>query len=214
VIVNDGSTDSTPAIIDRYTAAHEWIDRLDMPAHRDRSFAAKAHCFNAATERVSGLQYEVIGNVDADVAFEPDYLRFVPDAKVFYRQHGFDRLSSIDRSDKKLESQFLSMKLHVAYLRSLEESERVRAASLTYLQTWFGCFFEGRPDLARELERLAATLDGRLEAPRLSWKCLWIQKLFGWSAAKEVHQHWNRCKSSTTRSWDKVLFELERSSGR
>src|SRR5436189_4999250 len=57
VIVNDGSTDSTPAIIDRYTAAHEWIDRLDMPAHSDRNFAAKAHCFNAATERVSGLQY-------------------------------------------------------------------------------------------------------------------------------------------------------------
>jgi glycosyltransferase involved in cell wall biosynthesis len=135
-------------------------------------------------------------------------IRFVPDAKVFYRQPGFDRLSSIDRSDKKLESQFLSMQLHVAYLRSLDESERVRAASLTYLQTWFGCFFEGRPDLARELERLAATLGGRLEAPRLSWKYLWIQKLFGWSAAKEVRQRWNRCKSSVMRSWDKALFRL------
>jgi len=136
-------------------------------------------------------------------------IRFVPDAKVFYRQAGFDRLSSIDRSDKKLESQFLSMQLHVAYLLSLEESERVRAASLTYLQTWFGCFFEGRPDLALELERLAATLGGRLEAPRLSWKYLWIQKLFGWSAAKEVCQRWNRCKSSVMRSWDKSLFYLE-----
>jgi len=136
-------------------------------------------------------------------------IRFVPDAKVFYRQPGFDRLSSIDRSDKKLESQFLSMQLHVAYLLSLEESERVRAASLTYLQTWFGCFFEGRPDLALELERLAATLGGRLEAPRLSWKYLWIQKLFGWSAANEICQRWNRCKSSVMRSWDKSLFYLE-----
>jgi GT2 family glycosyltransferase len=135
-------------------------------------------------------------------------IRFVPDAKVFYRQPGFGRLSSIDRSDKKLESQFLSMQLHVDYLRSLEESERVRAAALTYLQTWFGWFFEERPDLALELERLAATLGGRLEAPRLSWKYLWIQKLFGWSAAKEVRQRWNRCKSSVMRSWDKVLFRL------
>ena len=74
------------------------------------------------------------------VVLASDAIRFVPEAKVFYRQPGFDRLSSIDQSDKKLESQFLSMQLHVEYLRSLEESERVRAASLTYLQTWFGCF--------------------------------------------------------------------------
>jgi hypothetical protein len=76
------------------------------------------------------------------------------------------------------------------------------------LQSWFGWFFEERPDLALELERLAATLGGRLEAPRISWKYLWIQKLFGWSAAKEVCQRWNRCKSSAMRIWDKALFRL------
>jgi glycosyltransferase involved in cell wall biosynthesis len=136
-------------------------------------------------------------------------IRFVADAKVFYRKHGSDRLSSIDRSDKKLESQFLSMQLHVSYLRSFEDSERVRTASLTYLQTWFCWFFEERRDLALQLERLAATLGGRLEAPRLPWKYLWIQKLFGWTVAKEVRQYWNRCKSFVTRSWDKVLFHFE-----
>jgi glycosyltransferase involved in cell wall biosynthesis len=77
IIVNDGSTDSTPAIIDKYAAAHKWIERLDMPSHRDRSFAAKAHCVNAAWKSVADLQFEVIGNVDADVSFEPDYLEFL-----------------------------------------------------------------------------------------------------------------------------------------
>jgi hypothetical protein len=101
------------------------------------------------------------------------------------------------------------VQLHVAYLRSLEESERARAAAVNYLQTWFICFFEERPDLARELEQLAATLGGRLEIPTLSWEYLWIQKLFGWSVAKEVRQRWNRCKSSVRRSWDKTLFCLE-----
>src|SRR5687767_3593692 len=48
VIINDGSTDATPGIIDRYAASYGWIERFDMPSHRDRSFAAKAHCFNAA----------------------------------------------------------------------------------------------------------------------------------------------------------------------
>jgi glycosyltransferase involved in cell wall biosynthesis len=143
------------------------------------------------------------------VVLASDAIQFVPDGKVFYRQSDFDRLSGIDRSDKKLESQFLSMKLHVGYLRSLEESERVRAACLAYLQTWFGWFFEERPDLAQELGRLAATLGGRLQAPKLPWKYLWIQKLFGWSAAKEVRQRWNRCKSSVMRCWDKALLHLE-----
>ena len=77
VIVNDGSTDSTPAIIDRYAATHKWIERLDMPSHRDRSFAAKAHCVNAAWKSLAELQFEVIGNIDADVSFEPDYLEFL-----------------------------------------------------------------------------------------------------------------------------------------
>src|SRR5262245_55609857 len=73
VIVNDGSSDSTPAIIDRYAATFHWIERLDMPAHRDRSFAAKANCVNAARRHVSALDHDVIGNIDADVTFEPDY---------------------------------------------------------------------------------------------------------------------------------------------
>jgi glycosyltransferase involved in cell wall biosynthesis len=143
------------------------------------------------------------------VVLASDAIRFVPDAKVFYRQPGLNRLSNIDRSDKKLESQFLSMQLHVDYLRSFEETERVRSASLTYLQTWFGCFFEERPDLARELGRLAATLGGRLEAPSLPWKYLWIQKLFGWTVAKQACQRWNRCKWSAMRYWDRALFHLE-----
>jgi glycosyltransferase involved in cell wall biosynthesis len=142
------------------------------------------------------------------VVVASNQIRFVPDAKVFYRQPGFDRLSSIDRSDKKLESQFLSINLHVGYLRSLEESERVRAACLAYLQTWFGWFLGERPDLARKLEELATSVGGRLQVPRSPWKYLWIQKLFGWTAAKRVRQRWNRYKSSVMIGWDKALFHL------
>jgi glycosyltransferase involved in cell wall biosynthesis len=150
------------------------------------------------------------GEYFSRVVLASDAIRFVPDAKVFYRQPGFERLSSIDRSDKKLESQFLSMRLHVDYLRSFEESERARAAAVNYLQTWFIFFFEDRPDLARELEQLAVALGGRLEIPGLSWKYLWIQKLFGWSIAKRAMLSYNQWKTSLLTSWDKALFELER----
>jgi hypothetical protein len=77
VIVNDGSTDGTGGIARTHAAQHPWIEVLDMPARRDRSFAAKAHCFNAGYTRVKGLAHEVVGNLDADISFEPDHFEFL-----------------------------------------------------------------------------------------------------------------------------------------
>jgi glycosyltransferase involved in cell wall biosynthesis len=189
----------------------EWLSRkMGQNLHmQTATWLVSRELTEAAGPWDTRLSLDDDGEYFCRVVLASNAIRFVADAKVFYRQQGPDRLSSIDRSDKKLESQFLSMQLHVDYLRSSEDSERVRTASLTYLQTWFGWFFQERPDLAWQLERLAATLGGRLEAPRLPWKYLWIQKLFGWTVAKQVRQHWNRCKSFVTRSWDKVLFHFE-----
>ncbi len=77
IVVNDGSTDATAAIVKRYIAAHAWIELLDMPPHRDRSFAAKAHCFNAAYERLGSLSFDIVGNLDADLSFDSDYFEFL-----------------------------------------------------------------------------------------------------------------------------------------
>jgi len=77
VIVNDGSTDGTGQIARRYAALHDWIEVVDMPEHRDRSFAAKVHCFNAGYANVKALDHEVVGNLDADISFERDHLEFL-----------------------------------------------------------------------------------------------------------------------------------------
>jgi glycosyltransferase involved in cell wall biosynthesis len=77
VIVNDGSTDSTASIVDRYLPQYAWMERVDLPVHRDRSFAGKVHAFNAGFERVKNLRYEVMGNLDSDLSFDPDYLEFL-----------------------------------------------------------------------------------------------------------------------------------------
>jgi len=77
VIVNDGSTDSTAEIVSRYTAKHDWMEIVTLPAHRDRSFAGKVHAFNAGFGKVKDLDYEVVGNLDSDVSFDPDYCEFL-----------------------------------------------------------------------------------------------------------------------------------------
>jgi len=77
VIVNDGSTDRTGAIARHYAARHDWIAVIDMPEHRDRSFAAKAHCFAAGYALVKTVEHEIVGNVDGDISFEPDALEFI-----------------------------------------------------------------------------------------------------------------------------------------
>src|ERR1700693_5466696 len=77
VMLNDGSTDATASIVEPYLAKHNWIELVNLPAHRDRTFAAKVYAFNAGFERVKNLEYEVIGNLDSDLSFDPDYCEFL-----------------------------------------------------------------------------------------------------------------------------------------
>jgi biofilm PGA synthesis N-glycosyltransferase PgaC len=77
IIVDDGSDDRTAEIVARYAERHPWIELVRRPRARDRSFAGKVHAFNAGLERVRSLRFDVIGNLDADLSFDPDYLKFL-----------------------------------------------------------------------------------------------------------------------------------------
>ena len=77
VIVNDGSTDATAEIVSNYAGVHSWIEMIQMPERQERHFGGKAHAVAAGRQRMAGLQFDVIGNLDADVSFEPDYFEFL-----------------------------------------------------------------------------------------------------------------------------------------
>jgi len=77
VIVNDGSTDRTAGIVRQYLRTYSWMELVDLPVHRDRSFAGKVYAFNAGLQRIQGLDYEVVGNLDADISFDSEYLEFL-----------------------------------------------------------------------------------------------------------------------------------------
>jgi Glycosyl transferase family 2 len=77
VIVDDGSTDRTAEVVESYLERFPWIDLVRRPNRPDRSFTGKALAVNAALERLSSTQFDVVGNLDADVSFEPDYMAYV-----------------------------------------------------------------------------------------------------------------------------------------
>ena len=77
VIVNDGSTDGTADIVSKYVASHSWIEIIEMPPREERHFAGKAFAVSAGQRRLVGLNYDAIGNLDADVSFESDYFEFL-----------------------------------------------------------------------------------------------------------------------------------------
>ncbi len=77
VIVSDGSTDATDDIVKKYVAQHPWMELVRMPERKERHFAGKVHAFNAGYEKVKGLDYDVIGSLDADISFEKEYFSFL-----------------------------------------------------------------------------------------------------------------------------------------
>jgi hypothetical protein len=106
-------------------------------------------------------------------------------------------------------AQWKSMESHISYIRSLEDSDRVRAACLKYLQNWLIFFYPDRPDLVSNAKEMARALGGRLQQPKLSWKYSWIRTLFGWSLAKRAKVVLPEVRWAMARSWDRAMSRIE-----
>jgi glycosyltransferase involved in cell wall biosynthesis len=73
VIVSDGSTDRTDEIVIDYCEKHDFIVLLRADARNTRNFGSKVLAFRAGVERLRQLEYDFIGNLDADVSFGYHY---------------------------------------------------------------------------------------------------------------------------------------------
>src|SRR5204862_6101093 len=77
VIVSDGSTDGTDEVVRRFAAQHDWIELVNLPDRVERNFAGKVSAVKAGQASVRELQYDAIGNLDADISFDKDYFSFL-----------------------------------------------------------------------------------------------------------------------------------------
>jgi glycosyltransferase involved in cell wall biosynthesis len=143
------------------------------------------------------------------VLLNSDGTRFVPTARVYYRGFRSSSLAYVGRSNRKREALWLSMQLHIGYLRSLEDTPRIREACLTYLQRNLVNFYPERADIVTQAEKLAADLGGQLQPPNLSWKYSWIKSAFGWTAAKNVSLEMRKIRWSSEKLLDRAMCQFQ-----
>ena len=165
------------------------------------------------TEAAGPWDVRLLGDDDGEyfcrVLLASEGVRFVPDAKVYYRAFRFDSLSYIGRFPEKIEAHWLSMQLHIEYLRSMEDNETTRAACLQYLRDSLIYFYPEKPHIVRQANQLAAELGEPLGAPELSWKYSWLEMSLGWVVVKPVQTVLRRVRWRLTRRLDHLLFRID-----
>ncbi len=74
IIVDDGSTDTTPDILRRFSQKHKFIEVVRRPAGQPRQPGpAVVRAFNEGYGRVKHLTHDLVVKLDCDLSFEPDY---------------------------------------------------------------------------------------------------------------------------------------------
>jgi glycosyltransferase involved in cell wall biosynthesis len=73
VIVDDASTDRTGAVVAEWAKRHPFIRHVTLQREQGRNFARKAIAFKAGVEQLQDVNFDYIGNVDADMSFKPEY---------------------------------------------------------------------------------------------------------------------------------------------
>lgn len=156
------------------------------------------------------MEYDDDGEYFCRVLLKSKGTRFARDAKVYWRDIPGARLSFIGNSDRKMDALLLSMKLHIQYLRSMEDSGRVREACRAYIENCAISFHPRRGDLLLELKEMGRQLDVRVQLPSVRRKYAWMAPLFGESFAWESQLTIPRVRARAMCELDRLLSVVER----
>lgn len=73
VIVSDGSIDRTDEIVKHYAEKHDFILFLRRSGDLKRNFGSKVESIELAYQQIRELQFDFVGNLDADITFDCNY---------------------------------------------------------------------------------------------------------------------------------------------
>ena len=165
------------------------------------------------TEAAGPWDIRLLGDDDGEyfcrVLMASDGVRFVSDARVYYRAFRFDGLSYVGRFPEKIEAHWISMKLHIQYLRSFGDTPEIRSSCLRFLSDSLIYFYPERTHIVEEAKRIAEELGGTLGPPPLAWKYVVLEKLAGWSMVKPAQRVLRRIRWRTTKHLDYLLYRAE-----
>jgi hypothetical protein len=111
---------------------------------------------------------------------------------------------------RKCEAHWLSMQLHIGYLRALDDSARSRAACLRYLRNCLIYFYPEKEDIVKQARKVAGEIGDLLGEPSLSWKYSWVKTAFGWRLAKKVQVLLRKIRWQVAKVVDKAIYRMEK----
>jgi GT2 family glycosyltransferase len=136
-------------------------------------------------------------------------VKFVREARCYYRQSGFQQLSK-NLSDKARNSLLLSTALRIRTLLSLEVSEKTQKAGLAFLQARLPVFYPEYNEALRQMHALALELGGTLIPPKLGWRAGLLHKTLGPKKGKELMIIPRRLRFAAAVRWDELMYKLGR----
>lgn len=147
------------------------------------------------------------GEYFARVVAASEEVKFIPEAKSFYRQVNMSSLSN-SLTHTARESLFLSLELSYRHLLTLENSERSRNAALTHLQHYMIYFYPEEHEILTKAAELSKKLGGVLTEPDLKFKYSLVQRICGWESAINLALKVPQFKKKIFGNFDRFLALL------
>lgn len=82
IIIDDGSTDGTKAIVEEYQRENPWIEIISIDNKQEKKlYGSKVvRAFNVGYKLIKNEEYDFIVKLDADLSFPPDYFEKIANA--------------------------------------------------------------------------------------------------------------------------------------
>src|SRR5262245_25915265 len=131
-------------------------------------------------------------------------VKFVADARSYYRQSGFSQLSrSVSR--RSLQSLALSLALNIEHLLAVEDSDRTRNAAFLLVDHCVPWFQPANLDL---IEAWSTKLGREITAPQLDSKAAILQRVVGNRIGTKLLTAARKTRFAAAVQWDRLMYRL------